>query len=298
MALLSPNPASVDAKKLMLSDGGCVVFLGSGMLMPPAGDWTTLVRKITSKCAVHFDDKTTDYLEVIDECIAKDLGGCNQALKEFIPTHTTITRTALDYIHRFKLKSILTTNFDPWVRLHAREEKFPRVHRYPDLPLKSGLQGGIYYLHGYFDSDNPASSIKDLILGKKSFDVAYDNSSLLPGFLLNCFVYENTIFMGFRPTEPHISDLLVKSIAIRRQITGGATSRRFLLIPAPSGKAREERETEDAYIEKVKALEIEPVYFDNSVGDYSGIEELLNSWVQELGIQDRIPPFHTGFDSI
>jgi hypothetical protein len=299
MAVLPPTQDSVEAKDLVLTEGRCVAFLGAGISIPPGGTWKQLVSDIATQCNVPFDDnvQASEYPHVIDRCITQDESGCNQALRSSLPEHVTVSRTAVDYVHRLQLKAIFTTNFDPWIRQHSREERYQKVHVYPDIPLNSGTKGRIYYLHGYFSSEDPNASIRKLVLGHQSFQDAYINSSFLPGFLLNVFVYENILFIGFNPTEANVSALLKQSIVIRREISpSGPTTKRFILLPAPSGRTMQDKAREAAFISEVQALDITPIYYDNSAADYSGIEELLYSWINESSLKDRPAPFKTGFE--
>lgn len=88
-----------------------------------------------------------------------------------LPEHTSTARTALSYIHRFDLKAIVTTNFDPYIRLLASADRYS-AKVYPDLPLSTGLQKTLFYLHGYFGADDPNANIRKIVLGRKSFEEA------------------------------------------------------------------------------------------------------------------------------
>src|SRR5689334_16677510 len=100
MALPS-TPESEAAKNLLLTPNGCVAFLGSAVSSPPAGTWKDLVREIASTCGVTFDDgfPVISYPDLIDDCIARDEAGCNQALRRILPEHSSSSRTALHYVH-------------------------------------------------------------------------------------------------------------------------------------------------------------------------------------------------------
>lgn len=298
--MIASNEITQTAKKLVLAQNRCIAFLGAGISIPPAGTWKELVEKLANACNVPFNNNTQpkDFPDIIDRCIDTNIAVCDQTLRDELPELTNTSRTAIGQIHRFELKAIITTNFDPWIQKNSRESRYPHgIFDYPDLPLNSGLQGRIYYIHGCFNSSDLSHSIDKLILGRKSFEAAYSEDSLLPGFLLNTFVYENVIFIGFNVTEPHISKILRQSMLIRNTIKGGSKPKRFNLVGfdpqerKPEVLARKKDEENE-----IKALDIEPVHFDNTKGDYSGIEELLDSWVKERDIGDREAPFKTGFD--
>jgi hypothetical protein len=300
MAVPTPTPESDEVKTLLLSDRGCVAFLGAGVAIPPATTWKGLVNDIARGCAVHFDDSVPigEYPAIIDQCISADEGACNAVLRDSLPHHTVISRTAVDYLNRFPFKAILTTNFDPWIQQHSHASQYDKgVHIYPDLPLTGGAAGNIYYLHGYFDSTGVTATIRNLILGKQSFEDAYERSPLLSGFLLNLFVYENILFVAFNPTERYVSALLKQSIELRKRIAGGNTKKRFLLLPTLSSDPVE-KARQVAFINEVKSLDILPVYYDGSLDNHVGLEELLLTWLNESDLKDRPAPFKTGFDVV
>lgn len=300
MTIPTPTPESDEVKILLLADRKCVAFLGAGVAIPPATSWKGLVDAIAKKCAVPFDDSihTDEYPAIIDQCIASDERACNAVLQDSLPHHTVISRTAVDYLNRFPFKAILTTNFDPWIQQHSHASQYDKgVHVYPDLPLTGGAAGSIYYLHGYFDSTDGTATIQNLILGKQSFEEAYERSSFLSGFLLNLFVYENILFVAFNPTEHYVSALLKQGIELRKRIKGGNTKKRFLLLPTLTSDPVE-RAKQEAHINEVKSLDISPVYYDGSLENHLGLEELLATWLNESDLKDRPAPFKTGFDGM
>jgi hypothetical protein len=179
---LPTTPESEAARNLLVTPNGCVAFLGSGATIPPAGTWKELVREIANSCGVTFDDgiPEADYPDLIDDCMARDEDRCNQTLRRILPEHSSSSRTALRYIHSFNLKALVTTNFDPYIRILGSAEKYKHVHVYPDLPLTDGVASRLFYIHGYFSSEDADATIRNVVLGRRSFDQAYRNS-LLPG---------------------------------------------------------------------------------------------------------------------
>lgn len=303
MAQLLLTPEHQELKTLVLS-GKCVAFAGSGLSNPPAGDWKTLVNAIAVQCGVPFDDSVpaAEYLNVIDRCIASSEDNCNRALRAELPAHVAASRTAIGYVHRLPFKALVTTNFDPWIRQQSRSGKYTGgVHIFPHLPLNRGIDGHIYYIHGFFDSEDASSSIVKLVLGQNSFDEAYGDS-LLPGFLLHLFVYENIVFIGFNPLEEHVKELLRRSIHLRLRVAKSlgvappASPKRYILWPTTATASPAEAARERALISELTALEITPVFYDKTASDYRGIEQMLFSWVAEGDLKERPAPFDTGFD--
>jgi hypothetical protein len=152
MALSNPSEEEVETKRFVL-DGRCVAFVGAGISIPPSKNWLNTVKDIAERCEVPFEDRRP-LPEIIDECIDKSEFTCTEVCRDFFPRHTTISRTAINYLFRLPFKAILTTNFDPWLRQQSRQKDYKQCHAYPDLPLHLGLEQRIYYLHGYFDSND------------------------------------------------------------------------------------------------------------------------------------------------
>ncbi len=287
-----------EAKKLVLT-GECVAFVGAGVSIPPGKNWSDTVRCVATRCGIPIEGNMS-LPEIIDKCLDKDEVTCNQACRELFPRHIASSRPATSYLLRLPFKAILTTNFDPWLQQHSRRESYQRCHIYPDLPLHYGLKDGIYYLHGYFDSENMHATVRALVFGEQSFREAYD-SSLLPGFLLNVFTYETVLFVGVDPTEQYLSKLLQQSIGIRKRIasdhiTTSVPPKRFILWPTPIGTSPEQHAQENAAISAIRSLEITPILYDRKKSDYRGLEELLFSWIREGDLKNRPAPFKTGFD--
>ncbi len=276
---------SIECKQLLLSEKQCVCFLGAGMSKPPGDDWKGLVQKIAQSAGLEFnpDGQPDDYLlTLIDDCIAKNIAACNDSLRESIPAAPLVLRSAGNYLLKFKLKAIFTTNFDPWLKDQPKFGDFKNGYcYYPDLHQHNGIVDRFYFLHGLFDADDPDSTIENLVLGKNSFDIAYSDASLLPGLLLNAFVYENLVFVGINPLEPHLSNLLEKSLEIRRRIGPNADVKRFIFTPEPTAVNPEEKEIERQQLTRFDALGLEPVFYDGSLPDYRGIDVLLRSWAKD-----------------
>jgi hypothetical protein len=290
-----------------------VGLLDRGVLADLAGDLeagNTLYFLVVQECekGVHrwieipaAGKPASEYPDVIDSCIAANEDGCNEALRAELPAHIAASRTAINYVHRLPFKSLITTNFDPWIRQLSTKRKYEGVHIYPTLPLGQGVKGRIYYIHGYFDSEDQTSSVSHLVLGRQSINEAYSDS-LLPGFLLNLFVYENVLFIGFNPLEEHIKELLRRSVYLRLQVAKSlgiaptSLPKRFILYPAPVTSPPAEAARERAVLNEFTALEITPVFFDKAASDYSGIEQVLSNWVEEGDLKERSAPFDTGFN--
>jgi len=279
--------------------GDCVAFVGAGMSIPPGKDWRDTVEKIASRCQVSIDQNKS-LPQIIDKCIEENEESCNQVCRELFPKHVVRSRTAIGHLLRLPFKAILTVNFDPWLHQQSRQQQYERCHIYPDLPLKESLTGGIYYIHGYFDSDNKNSSIRSLVFGNASFHKAY-SVSILPSFLIHVFTYETVLFVGIDPTEENLNKILKKSISIQKQIseTGnrqGDMPKKFVLWARSDDMSKEELIRDDIRISEIRSLAIKPVLYAKRANDYRGLEELLLSWVEKGDIRNRSAPFKSGFD--
>lgn len=197
----------------------CVAFVGAGMANPPGLDWKDLVNRLAIECGIKLPEPIDnihprDFPKWIDRCIQKEAKKCDDVLRRDFPRHTATTRTAINYILNLRFPAILTTNFDPWIRQNSRNAEYNGVYVYPHFPTYQGITGGIYYLHGIFDSSDSSSSITELVLGEKSFTKAYSNSLLL-GLLVNVLIYHNVFFIGFNPLEDHFVAVLKSANKIR-----------------------------------------------------------------------------------
>jgi hypothetical protein len=300
--------ADLEQLKRLVLGGKCVAFLGAGLSEPPGLRWLPTVKVIADACGVpfEFEGKSAKEIrelhercpDITDECHAKDPTTYARTLRELWPHHVGATRPAVGYVLRLPFKAILTTNFDPWIYLQARQEEYPQNQKYPALALHLGLEGGIFYVHGCFDADDIYAEADQLVFGRKSFTEAYGEASLLPGFLLNVFTFRNVLFIGFTPTEPHIANILDQSVRLRRNLRHlykDGLPRRFTLLAEPNNPTEEARAEHDENMERLRALEIEAIPYPPRGKDYRGLEELLASWVAEGNLGKRPPAFLEGF---
>lgn len=284
-----------------IKNGEVVAFFGAGMAIPPGKDWGRLVEDIARECGVCIDSH--DLKEIIDRCIEKDVARCNEVMRLHLTSDQPVTRTALVHASKLPFKAILTTNFDPWLRQSFDRKHFPSCFRYPDLPLNRGVEGGIYYLHGFFDSSDPSSSIEDLVFGARSFDRAY-KESILSGFLLQVFTYEKILFIGFDPTEENVAGLISRSHRIRAQILRQTAShqpaerqnRHFALWAQPVSEPQEWAVREMQKVIEIGNLGLDAVLYERRSDDYRELEEVLRAWREKLStVEMQTPPFSSGF---
>ncbi|TKJ41196.1 hypothetical protein CEE37_05895 [candidate division LCP-89 bacterium B3_LCP] len=277
----------------------CVVFIGAGLSIPPGKRWDKLVREIATKCVVEVQSKTNK--QIIDDCLLKP-DAYKKAFRELFPKYQAACRTALPYILHIEFKAYITTNFGPYLRNLASSRDINRVHVYPDLPLNHGLSKAIYYIHGCYDSEDPNSDPEQLIFGFQSFEDGYGSPSLLPGFLLSLFTYENILFLGFDPLEEKIRAILEESIEVRKSVWqtnskhGNTGPKRYVLWPSPLIDNAGERAKLESTIEEFKALDLDPITYDPIYEDYSGLEKLLHEIIAQEEFVNRPPPFTSGFD--
>lgn len=241
--ILLPAEAEIarEVEQLVLAES-CVAFIGAGMSNPPGKQWAELMTNIARRCGVELQGQSLDVLA--DACQDTNPREYDNAFREFFPRHIATARTALSYLLRLPFRAYVTTNVDPWLRNLARAEGIDGAYRYPDLPpLQDGYRA-IYCLHGYYDSEDPECDPKKLIFGARAFAQAYGEESLLPGFLLQLFIYKHIVFFGFDPSEEHVRAVLRQANNIRRamDISQGQVRKRFVLWPAlDEGECNEER---------------------------------------------------------
>jgi hypothetical protein len=297
MELAIPPEDELRLRKAVLG-GECVAFVGAGLSVPPGKKWKLLVQDIAARCRVSCDEDMSLPC-IVDKCIDADEQKCDEALRELLPRHVASTRPAVNYLLRLPFKALLTTNFDPYIYLQCRRERYPELYIYPDLPLVNSVKAKLYHLHGFFDSDDRNASIRSLVFGKRSFETAY-RKSLLPGFLLNVFVYEKVLFVCFNPMDECISKLLDQSNLLRHEVVSSARSKvrqlpeRFALWS--KGKSASTEDVSEDAVNQMRSLQITPVIYDRTAEDYRGLEKLLSSWVAQADLADRPPLYRTGFD--
>lgn len=285
--------AARDSLKQLVLGGRCVAFLGAGISYPVGKKWKELVEEIAKRCGTVVEHSLP---ETIDRCIESNLEMCNAAMRDLLPRANSVVRNAITQVMRLPFSAIITTNFDPWIHGQSRTSDFSRSHVYPDLPLREGLRNGIYYVHGYFDSERRDACVRKLVFGKRSFDQAYYGDSLLQGFLLQVFSYENVLFVGIDPLEPHLSEILQKSMAIQRTFQSQSRPLRFITLAREGGADGEDLVRQDVRVEKMRALGIETIQFGRSDGGWSGVDRMLEEWVREGELKNRPAPFKSGSD--
>lgn len=287
-----------DEARAIIQRRDTVAFIGAGLPAPWAGSWVSLVQDIADGCGVVLDASNLPH--VIDECIATNPDACDRVLRERLPFYNIRLRAAMQFALRLPFQACLTTNFDPSVLQTATREQFPHAFRYPDLPIDDGLKG-VYYVHGYFDSRDPADSIRSLVFGERSFEEAY-STSLLPGFLLHVLTYRRVVFIGFNPLEDNFAKLLAHSNRIRRQVADARGVARLdfehiALVEAPTPATVDpvQRARDLERIDRLAGLQVGTVTYEHGF-EHRGLEELLYAWVEQGDLAHRAPPFPTAFD--
>lgn len=289
-----------DEARAIIQRGDTVAFIGAGLPAPWAGTWLSLVEDIAAECGVAVDP---DHLpRVIDQCVIANADACDRVLRNRLPFYSVRLRAAMSYALRLPFHACLTTNFDPSVLQTATREQFPQAYRYPDLRLDGGVKGGLYYVHGYFDSRDRANNVRALVFGERSFNEAY-TTSLLPGFLLNVLTYRRVVFMGFNPLEDNFAKLITQSNQIRRQVADARGVARvdfehiaLWQAPTPVAVDPAKRARDLDRIDRLAGLQIGTVLYEPGI-EHEGLEELLYTWVEQGDLAHRAPPFPTAFDA-
>lgn len=275
----------------------CVVFMGSGLSIPPSAEWSKTVKKFAKDIGVHFHKGKEK--EVIDECIEKNNIEFESKFSKEFPKDTATLRTAYVYLFQLNFKAWVTTNFDPWFHNITLGNKI-ETYKYPYVPMNNGISNGLFYIHGYFDSEGKNCLARDLVFGKKSFDEAYGSSSLLPGFLINLFTCENILFVGFDPTEKYISTIIENSNRIRENLikkqirTEISTPKRFIMKEIYTGTDTEKKKEWESKVDSYRSLDIIPFLYDPIDEGRSGLEKKFRNWVERSDRQ--LTPFKRVFE--
>jgi hypothetical protein len=284
-------------KKILLYEKNCIAFLGAGISKPPSGTWTETVYDIARYCQINSEGEVK---EIIDKCAEKKPVEFDKKMRELFPKHPAVARSAINHILRLPFEGYVTTNFDPWFQVLSTRDVIDKYYIYPSIPFHEGISKKLYCIHGVFDSEDSNSKTNDLVFGKKSFEEAYGMESLLPGFLLNLFIYNNVLFIGFNPREEYISGILQRANRIRTNLLRYGIKninpfRRFVLWDFDEEMIADKKEKWKSEIEGFIALELAPVIYHRRGADYHGLEEILYSWIKEGDLKNRSPKFDTGF---
>jgi hypothetical protein len=299
LSFSKPSEIESEVQKI-IRDQKCVIFVGAGLSKPPSEDWSHAVKEIAKDCGVNYREGKEK--EVIDECIEGNLERYEKIFREKFRKDNVALRTAYSHLIKLDFKAWITTNFDPWIHNQTQGSPIKKCVKYPNFSVNyiSKKEGScLFYLHGYFDSDDNECFAKDMVFGKKSFEEAYGPNSLLPGFLLNLLTYENVLFVGFNPCEEYIKDLIERSNRIRKKIGSqiGIILRNKRYIMLAECKSNDELKIEEwrLKIEEFKTLELIPYIYDPiDEKDHRGLEPVFRNWV--LQIIGPPAPFKTGLD--
>ncbi|MCJ7481974.1 MAG: SIR2 family protein [Thermodesulfovibrionales bacterium] len=265
----------------LVRNRGCVIFMGAGLSIPPSGNWSSTAKEFAKYCGVRASKGKEK--ETIDKCIKKNPSKFDDKFRDLFQKDNAAQRTAYTYLIKLHFKAWVTTNFDPWFHNNTPGSNINFCKKYPDISMNTGLSNRLFYIHGYFNSEDKNCFAKDMVFGKRSFKEAYGPDSLLPGFLLNLFTYENVIFVGFDPSEEYIRDVIERSNHIRgkiqRQTGVGITTKRYIMWKICEGISDKDREEWKLKISLFNSLEIIPFLYNPIEKDHRGLETIFRNWV-------------------
>ena len=216
----------------------------------------------------------------------------NGTLQEIFGKRVVGTRDAYRLIFQIPFQSYITLNYDPLLATAARgdqNESARKIIRYPECDIRGLEKGSIFYLHGYIDLNTKLDDIQ-IVLTKSDFDLAYDNDrSKLPSFLETLVLHYPVLFWGCTLSEEPIKKLLERCSRIRKRYSVEHNSKQyplFMLLPKkenpPMNNEKESRirQIENEETERYRRFGITVARYDKRDKRYSGIEEILEAWVQ------------------
>ncbi len=199
-------------------------------------------------------------------------------------------RLVYAHLMRMKLKSYVTTNFDPFLKI-AQQLHHPDMdlHVYPRRFKASEVsRGGVFYIHGLGAPDHQIAP-EDIVLKNQDFDDAYgDERGDLPRFWQTMLRENSVIFLGSTLSDPYTQSALenyrhtAEFMAQRYRLD---LPRSYALLPvgecvsapgAPVDSASVTESQAGAQSQAMRSLGITPVLYDMRDSAYSGLAEVLD----------------------
>jgi hypothetical protein len=199
---------------------------------------------------------------------------------------------------RLKLKSYVTTNFDPLLATESRKREHDcnGVYEFPALPVDRISFRAVYYIHGRV-KEGVEPKEGEILLGRSDFERAYDDSAgTLGSFLHQVLTFQPLFFIGCTLREPPLKHIFERCHKVREQIQRDwpeqRAPERYALLPTryrKESKSLGQRDTEAEYEEtgRFRELDIRVVRYVPKDERHSAIEEILEEWCSLPPISDR-----------
>jgi hypothetical protein len=288
----------------LLRSRNVVVFVGAG---PSTGkrpyqdsypSWTDLVKDLCRDCMgclPHPNEwegwRQPQQLQLLaQQAFDRDRDKYKNTLDAIFSRPVMAVRLVYALLMRMKLKSYVTTNFDPFLKtaqqLHQPDME---LHVYPrNFKASEVSRGGVFYIHGLGAPDHQIAP-DDIVLKNQDFLDAYGNEcGDLPRFWQTMLRENNVIFLGSTLSDPYTQSALdnyrlTTAFMARRHQLG--LPRSYALLPvgecvsAPDSPVDSASVTESqvaAQSQALRSLGIIPVLYDMRDSSYSGLAEVLD----------------------
>ncbi len=292
-------PAVVD----LLRSKDVVVFVGAGPSTGPRPyhdsypSWTDLVQDICcgcNGCLPHPNEwegwRQPQQLQLLaQEAFDTDQHKYDETLKAIFSRPVMTVRLVYVLLMRMKLKSYVTTNYDPFLKI-AQQLHHPDMglHVYPRKFKASEVsRGGLFYIHGLGAPDHLIEP-DDIVLKHQDFQDAYsDDRGDLPRFWQTMLRENSVIFLGSTLSDPYTQSALEnyrRTVEFMLERYRLDLPRSYALLPvgecvsalgSPIDSASVTESQAAAQSQSMRSLGITPVLYDIRDSAYSGLAEVL-----------------------
>lgn len=276
----APNPREKTYQSLVEAiAGGAVLFVGAGSSRKVGYPmWGSLLAELEA-AARKVDSAKVKEVEGVDGLLRastyKRVLGPDEyqrILRETFAPRTPPHDAAHETLAAMPFRHVLTTNYDGVLqsahhKVHGVAANSFDADEWEELSELRQRQTAIgaarSYVHLHGSIGRPAS----IVLCKEEYDQRYLHEQRYTDFLREFLVGQRLVFVGFSLTDEAFKYIL-RAVEGSLQPSG---PRHFAILAAPA----------DANAERIEAANlrglqgIEPVYFDNASGDFSGLWALI-----------------------
>lgn len=289
----------------LVSDGNCVVWIGSGLsVVAEYPTWRELIEDLCTRCKVApLSDtdagKAHALIEKAQECKNADDAEYYSVLNDCYSGIKAPTRVALTLLMGLDFRAFITTNFDPLLRL-AGHPSGRGFYSYPNLPAAKLDEdpAGMFYIHGQAGEGTPPGS--KLVLSAQEFEEAYNGPT--SWFLTSLFVSYDIVFVGAELAEPEVGEILRRIgnvyASVRAKHTELPERRRCILLPAryveEHGARVRNLGKEEGERRRFAEIDIQALHYEYATKDRRELEEILLDAQRLTGGSALDPSFGPG----
>ncbi|MBL0869327.1 MAG: SIR2 family protein [Phycisphaerales bacterium] len=285
---MPPDPAPVaapDAREQTYRSlveaiaGGAVLFVGAGSSRKVGYPmWDGLLAELEA-AARKVDEPKVKEVDGVDSLLRASTyktvlgpGEYQRILRETFAPRTPPHDAAHEALVAMPFRHVLTTNYDGVLqsahhKAHGTMASSLDADEWDKLSELRQRQSAIGAARSYVHLHGSIERPQSIVLCKEEYDQRYHHEQRYTAFLREFLVGQRLVFVGFSLTDEAFKYIL-------REVEGSlqpSGPRHFAILAAPA----------DANAERIEATNlrrlqgIEPVYFDNAAGDFSGLWTLI-----------------------